>query len=228
MKLVVTTLRGFLMMRRAVLAGVAAFGFVTAANAGVVTITLGSGANFDAFDNNAPGSTSGTTGTAFGTATWTTTPGIVGKASQVTDLSVANSDLQPGGDGTNYVFAQEGGSVTVSFAKELGSVTFFWGSPDSYNTITLGNGDVITGSEIAAALGIQADGSNANSRWVTIADTASFKSFTATSSRPAFEFDMAGAVPEPSSWAMLMLGFTGLGYAAFRRGAKDRSSSKAI
>jgi hypothetical protein len=47
---------------------------------------------------------------------------------------------------------------------------------------------------------------------------------------PAFEFDMAGGamVPEPSTWGMMMLGFTGLGYAAFRRSAKDRSSVKAI
>jgi hypothetical protein len=29
-------------------------------------------------------------------------------------------------------------------------------------------------------------------------------------------------VPEPATWAMLLLGFTGLGYAAFRRSAKNR------
>jgi hypothetical protein len=31
------------------------------------------------------------------------------------------------------------------------------------------------------------------------------------------------AVPEPATWAMLMLGFVGLGYAAFHRGAKGRA-----
>jgi hypothetical protein len=31
-------------------------------------------------------------------------------------------------------------------------------------------------------------------------------------------------VPEPSTWVMLALGFAGLGYAAVRRGAKDRSA----
>ena len=35
--------------------------------------------------------------------------------------------------------------------------------------------------------------------------------------------DTAGSVPEPSTWAMLMLGFMGLGYAAFRRNAKNRT-----
>jgi PEP-CTERM motif len=31
------------------------------------------------------------------------------------------------------------------------------------------------------------------------------------------------AVPEPATWAMLLLGFTGLGYTAFRRSAKNRT-----
>jgi hypothetical protein len=209
-------------------AAVAALGSVTAADAGVVTISVGSGANFDAFDNNTPGSTSGTTGTVYGVATWTTTPGVGADPSQVTDTSVSGRNLSPAGDSTNNVFAQKGGSVTVSFTADLSSVTIYWGSPDTYNKITLANGDVITGTEVATALGFAANGSNANSAWVTIADTTSFKSFTAASSAPAFEFDMAGAIPEPSTWGMLLLGFTGLGYAAFRRSGKDRLSVKPI
>jgi uncharacterized protein (TIGR03118 family) len=35
-------------------------------------------------------------------------------------------------------------------------------------------------------------------------------------------FGALTVVPEPSTWAMMMLGFVGLGYAAFRRGAKAR------
>ena len=44
--------------------------------------------------------------------------------------------------------------------------------------------------------------------------------FSASSTINAFEFDMGSSVPEPSTWAMMMLGFVGLGYAAFRRSAK--------
>lgn len=216
------------MMRKIVLgAALAALGSVTAADAGV-TISAGSGANFNAFDNDAPGSTAGTTDTIYGLAKWSTIAGIGSDRSEDTDTSVANRDLAPAGDSTDFVFAQEGGSVTVGFATALNSVTIYWGSPDTFNTLTLGNGDVITGATVAAALGFAADGSDANSRWVTITDTDSFKSFTAASSSPAFEFDMAGAVPEPSTWAMLILGFTGLGYAAFSRSAKDRLSVKPI
>ena len=34
---------------------------------------------------------------------------------------------------------------------------------------------------------------------------------------------MGSSVPEPSTWAMMALGFAGLGYAAFRRRAKARA-----
>jgi uncharacterized membrane protein len=34
-------------------------------------------------------------------------------------------------------------------------------------------------------------------------------------------------VPEPSTWAMLLLGFAGVGFMGWRRGAKNRSSSMA-
>ena len=49
-----------------------------------------------------------------------------------------------------------------------------------------------------------------------------FDRVVAASSANSFEFDKvvaggASAVPEPSTCAMLLLGFAGLGYAGFRR-----------
>ena len=35
-------------------------------------------------------------------------------------------------------------------------------------------------------------------------------------------------VPEPSTWALMVLGFMGLGYAGFRRSAKGRAPAVAI
>jgi hypothetical protein len=35
-----------------------------------------------------------------------------------------------------------------------------------------------------------------------------------------FDFGVGGAVPEPSTWAMMLLGFAGLGYAGYRRARK--------
>jgi hypothetical protein len=38
---------------------------------------------------------------------------------------------------------------------------------------------------------------------------------------------MGSSVPEPKTWAMMLLGFAGLGYAAFRRGAKAKARTLA-
>jgi PEP-CTERM motif len=42
-----------------------------------------------------------------------------------------------------------------------------------------------------------------------------------------FGFDLAigGAVPEPSTWAMMLLGFAGLGYAGYRSSQKTGAVS---
>jgi PEP-CTERM motif len=40
----------------------------------------------------------------------------------------------------------------------------------------------------------------------------------------SFNYQQTLGTPEPSTWAMLMVGFAGLGYAGFRRGAKARSA----
>jgi hypothetical protein len=40
--------------------------------------------------------------------------------------------------------------------------------------------------------------------------------------------EIKNAIPEPSTWAMMLLGFAGLGYAAFRRAAKSRRAAAAV
>ena len=217
-------------MRKILLGAVAlaAFGFATAANAGLVTLSAGTGAgaaNFNGFNDVAVTSTSGTTATYLGSVSFTTTPGNQGplNESQVQDTSLTSEYLQPLADKTNYIFAQADGTVVLTLPTAVTSLTIYWGSPDTYNTVDLGNGDAFTGTLFASTFSVAANGNNANSRWVTITDTTAFKTVTLGSTSPAFEFDMAGStVPETSTWAMMVLGFLGLGYAAFRRTAKGR------
>jgi hypothetical protein len=58
---------------------------------------------------------------------------------------------------------------------------------------------------------------------VTITGLAPFTTATFSSTRNSFEFALGSPVPEPATWAMMALGFAGLGYAAFRRNTKGRA-----
>jgi PEP-CTERM motif len=109
------------------------------------------------------------------------------------------------------------------------------GTPRYDNTLTVftipsvNTQDSVTGSQLAAAgvFGVNGFGdqfSANDNQWFNIRDTAGpILFFTASSTQNAFEFDMGSSVPEPSTWAMMILGFVGLGYAAFRRNAKARA-----
>jgi hypothetical protein len=61
----------------------------------------------------------------------------------------------------------------------------------------------------------------ASNGYVLISALPQFDRVLAASSSNSFEFDNVAAgmsaVPEPSTWAMLLIGFAGLGYAGFRR-----------
>jgi len=126
------------------------------------------------------------------------------------------------------------------------SFNIYWGSIDALmtnpdgtprydNTLTVftipsvNTQDSVTGSQLAAAgvFGVHGFGdqfSPNDNQWFNIRDTAGpILFFTANSTTNAFEFDMGTSVPEPSTWAMMALGFAGLGYAAFRRSAKARA-----
>jgi hypothetical protein len=39
-----------------------------------------------------------------------------------------------------------------------------------------------------------------------------------------FDFAVGGAVPEPSTWAMMLVGFAGLGFAGYRRARRAMSA----
>ena len=136
----------------------------------------------------------------------------------------------------------------VLFNPALGSpypnsFNIFWGSIDALTTSTgstrydntlsvyvLGGSgpDTVTGSQLVAAgvFGVDGLGSQSSAgdnQWFNIWDTAGpIVFFTASSTQNSFEFDMGSAVPEPATWAMLVIGFAGLGYAATRRRAKGK------
>jgi PEP-CTERM motif len=202
---------------------IAAVGAVTAANATVSIVQIASPGNWSAFDNVTVGLQSGSTATNSGLITFTT-DGNVAVGTNV------NVNAAPVGDASHYLWGV--GGATITFANAVTSFDIYWGSIDgngnNNNSIVLNVGsDRITGDDLVT-MGLTNGAGNQfdifDNQWFRISDTNPFTSFTASSTTNAFEFDMAGpsvtqtsGVPEPSTWAMMLIGFAGLGYAAFHR-----------
>lgn len=154
------------------------------------------------------------------------------------DFSIATAPGTPGvtaapsgtAAGTKYLtvpISQSSGSATLDLGGEFKTLSFYWGSVDTYNTITLfqadGSSTSFTGSQIG--FGVDPDGNQTdNNSNVRVNFTALGRGITSLrfdSTAFAFETDtFAGAaVPEPATWAMMVGGFGLLGAAARRRGA---------
>ena len=104
------------------------------------------------------------------------------------------------------------------------TVSFYWGSIDTYNSFELldAAGNAIGSAVNSAFLGLTADGLS-GARVNVISDGPAIHGLRFNSGQPAFEVDNVvfnAAVPEPASWAMMVLGFGLIGAAA--RGARRR------
>ena len=228
--------RGFPPMRiSALLAAAVSFGLsVAAGNAASITVL-------------SPGNLGPTSGATFNSITATTysqtTPSGTfsdGGANFSGSGVVMNNGGQPSlglyatplGDATNYMAVLGGGSEKIAFSSQMNSLGLYWGSVDTYNFLEFFNGNtsvaMISGIDVQPPMlanGGQTD--YASNGYVVIGALPFFDSVVVSSSANSFEFDnvLAGVgttqftagVPEPSTWAMLLVGFAGLGYAGFRR-----------
>jgi hypothetical protein len=134
-------------------------------------------------------------------------------------------------DSTNYFGVGRNSSLTLTSAVALSNVSVFLGSLDNYNVVTfLGRtGDVLqsfTGRDIfGAPLAFPGGTSTETNRRVTFSATGNTQIFGVGFSNDAnlgsFEFDnvaLTAAVPEPATWAMMLLGFGMIGAASrYRR-----------
>ncbi|WP_445191669.1 Npun_F0296 family exosortase-dependent surface protein [Sphingomonas sp. Tas61C01] len=128
--------------------------------------------------------------------------------------------------GTPYLSVFGGGSATYNFTSLVNSFQFDWGSIDAYNTLTIvsnmGPDIVIPGS---ASFTNPANGNQsapATNGLFTVfgGEGEFFKSVTFSSTGNSFEVDnlAIAAVPEPATWAMMLIGFGLIGATArYRR-----------
>ncbi|RYY28825.1 MAG: PEP-CTERM sorting domain-containing protein [Sphingomonadales bacterium] len=149
----------------------------------------------------------------------------------VTSTSVDGIRAQPFGSTGNYwtVGPADGspGVMNLSSIGDIFNISFLWGSVDAYNTIEFlnGSGTVLasfSGSDIFnPANGNQTDPNlNPLVRFnVTDGDVSALTSLRLSSTGNAFETDnfTINAVPEPATWALMMLGFGAIGFGMRRR-----------
>ncbi|WP_293903835.1 PEPxxWA-CTERM sorting domain-containing protein [Phenylobacterium sp.] len=129
--------------------------------------------------------------------------------------------------GTPYLSVLGGGFANVSLGGLFSAFQFDWGSIDTYNTLTIhgtaGDVVVVPGGNFPN----QADGNQfaAGTNGVfTVVGTAGekFTGITLASGSNSFEIDnlaVAGGVPEPAAWTMMILGFAAAGSLIRRRRA---------
>jgi hypothetical protein len=144
---------------------------------------------------------------------------------------------------TTYMAVEGGGTELATFATPQTSLSIYWGSIDglvpgsaansNLNTLSITiDGYTLTGADLIA-LGAHGTGSQTDPKaneLVTISGLGDFTEVEFHSRANAFEFSLgsSSSVPEPATWAMMMLGFAGLGYAAFRRNSKGQMTVSAI
>ncbi|WP_051448337.1 PEP-CTERM sorting domain-containing protein [Bradyrhizobium sp. WSM1417] len=218
--------------------GIAALAFAVAlgssAHAAVVTVTAGAPgylgpANAIGFED---------VGTGNITAAGFTRSGV--SFSNIGSVPLAITQQGSNGNGANpagfpsgntYVSVLLNGLLQVSFGL-TNSISLFWGSIDPSNEITFYNGNTQVGQLFGSGVTPQltADGnqvSDNSNRFVTLSDTDAFNRVVITSGQNSFELDsfVAPAVPEPATWAMMMLGFLGLGFMGYRKRSKTGGAS---
>jgi hypothetical protein len=145
----------------------------------------------------------------------------------VSGASIPGVAAAPFGDATNFLsvpYPNAPGTATMDFATFLGGqdvngFSFYWGSIDAYNTLELLDrlGGVIAtydGTDFPPANGNQTDAETNRRVYFDLSGAdRDLGALRFTSTQFAFESDTFSfnVVPEPATWALMIMGFGGIG-----------------
>jgi len=199
--------------------------------AGAAALVMGSTANAAiVIGSNLPGTNpySGPTPT-FNFDTVAGTPSFTGGA---VVSGTSTSHAQPFGSTGSYfsVGLDDGvtGVIDLSSFGDISSISLLWGSIDAYNTLQfLDSANNVLETFGGSAIRNPADGNQTDpntNRLVTFlltgTDVSAFAKLRLSSNSNAFEIDdlaINPVVPEPATWALMVLGFFGVGMVLRRR-----------
>jgi hypothetical protein len=131
---------------------------------------------------------------------------------------------QPFNTTGGYISVLEVGTLQMTFAS-TSTFGFYWGSIDPSNDIKFYNSTGliadINGTNAQLLASLQNSGNQFDflaNRYVQFTDAGgTFDRVVITSGQNSFEFTNVNGVPEPATWAMMILGFFGVGFMAYRR-----------
>jgi len=119
-----------------------------------------------------------------------------------------------------------GAPATLSFTGAgVDYISFLWGSPDTYNILTVTSTGGVTQTFTTGSLGFAvSNGDQGFSQYVQFTGLAGSKitalSFTNSPNNDAFEtanYSVTAPVPEPETYALLLAGLGAVGFVARRR-----------
>lgn len=118
-----------------------------------------------------------------------------------------------------------GNTATLTFTVPVSYLSFLWGSPDLYNALSITTNLGATVNFDAGGMGFPVtNGDQSFSQYVEFSGTGghliSSATFTNNPVINAFEtanFAVTAAVPEPATWAMMLIGFGAMGLTVRRR-----------
>ena len=150
---------------------------------------------------------------------------LFGKAAGGDESGLGLND-DPTGDheinGTNWVQL----NITNAVAAGVHGLSFIMDSTTGCTALPCATGDSwrVFGSNSATSLGSQLPGLIGFDEKVShpLPAGIDFFNFQAVSGNVLIQSVSGTTIPEPSTWAMMLLGFVGLGYASFRRPRKVR------
>ena len=121
---------------------------------------------------------------------------------------------------TWWNIGETNGSVQFNVSGNV--LNIVWGSPNNDNTVTFFSGasteiGAVTTPDLVTAFGVVNSQDNPGGYLISFNTSTAFDKVVFSTDTSAFEFAFTAAVPEPSTWAMMILGFFGLGFMAYCR-----------
>ena len=177
----------------------------------------------------------GALGGGFGTFLDLSTSGLAGGSVATLSGGTVYTADQPFADipagvifGGDFLAAgpTSGAPATLSFTGSgVDYISFLWGSPDTYNVLTVTSTGGVTQTFTTASLGFAvSNGDQGFSQYVQFTGSATskitgltFNNFPAADAFESANYSVTTPVPEPQTYALLLAGLGAIGFVARRR-----------